>query len=314
MRFLRLPGILSMMAGALFLAGKFLKVKFLPDDGEKAWYQEFDVTPRQLEEVSNQMLELYEQNRVVQSQPTNENEAEGSSAGVPNQRISVKAEANSEEPPVMHHPASKQSDSNPSTSTGVPIHNGAEHSKPHKQIGSQKSLQNDNGGHENNKTSCQSGGRVDTSTKDGLHDGTKSLPRSSRPSDKSGIPTEEKPLPSHASSSESRDGNLSNSGDPSVSSSMMDAMNKIDKDKVKAALEKRRKLKGDVARKVHVMDDDDLLERELEHDVELAVEDEKIKQERNDCSMHQEDHRNADGVAENGDNNGDQNVPETERG
>ncbi|VAI14623.1 unnamed protein product [Triticum turgidum subsp. durum] len=237
-------------AGALFLAGKFLKVKFLPDDGEKAWYQEFDVTPRQLEEVSNQMLELYEQNRVVQSQPTNENEAEGSSAGVPNQRISVKAEANSEEPPVMHHP----------------------------------------------------------------HDGTKSLPRSSRPSDKSGIPTEEKPLPSHASSSESRDGNLSNSGDPSVSSSMMDAMNKIDKDKVKAALEKRRKLKGDVARKVHVMDDDDLLERELEHDVELAVEDEKIKQERNDCSMHQEDHRNADGVAENGDNNGDQNVPETERG
>jgi cyclin T len=36
-------------AGALFLAGKFLKVKFLPDDGEKAWYQEFDVTPRQLE-------------------------------------------------------------------------------------------------------------------------------------------------------------------------------------------------------------------------------------------------------------------------
>jgi hypothetical protein len=31
------------------LAGKFLKVKFLPDDGEKAWYQEFDVTPRQLE-------------------------------------------------------------------------------------------------------------------------------------------------------------------------------------------------------------------------------------------------------------------------
>uniref|UniRef100_A0A453K517 Cyclin-like domain-containing protein n=1 Tax=Aegilops tauschii subsp. strangulata TaxID=200361 RepID=A0A453K517_AEGTS len=298
-------------AGALFLAGKFLKVKFLPDDGEKAWYQEFDVTPRQLEEVSNQMLELYEQNRVVQSQPTNGNEAEGSSAGVPNQRISVKAEANSEEPPVVHHPASKQSDSNPSTSTGVPIHNGAEHSKPHKQIGSQKSLQNDNGGHENDKTSSQSGGRVDTSTKDGLHDGTKSLPRSSRPSDKPGIPTEEKPLPSHASSSESRDGNLSNSGDPSVSSSMMDAMNKIDKDKVKAALEKRRKFKGDVARKVHVMDDDDLLERELEHGVELAVEDEKIKQERNDCSMHQEDHRNADGVAENGDNNGDQNVPET---
>nr|BAJ97028.1 predicted protein [Hordeum vulgare subsp. vulgare] len=299
-------------AGALFLAGKFLKVKFLPDDGEKAWYQEFDVTPRQLEEVSNQMLELYEQNRVVQSQPTNGSEAEGSSAGVPNQRISVKTATNSEEPPVVHHPASKQSDSSASTPTGVPIHNGAERSKPHKHIGSHRSLQNDNGDHENDKISSQSGGRVDTSTKDGLHDGTKSLPISSRPSDKPGTPTEEeKPLPAHASSSESRDGNLTNSGDPSVSSSMMDAMNKIDKDKVKAALEKRRNSKGYVARKVDVMDDDDLLERELEHGVELAVEDEKIKQERDHCSVHQEDHRNADDVAENGDNNGEQNVRET---
>ncbi|XP_065034075.1 cyclin-T1-3-like, partial [Musa acuminata AAA Group] len=49
-------------AGAIFLAAKFLKVK-LPSDGEKVWWQEFDVTPRQLEEISNQMLELYEQNR-----------------------------------------------------------------------------------------------------------------------------------------------------------------------------------------------------------------------------------------------------------
>lgn len=49
-------------AGAIFLAAKFLKVK-LPSEGEKVWWQEFEVTPRQLEEVSNQMLELYEQNR-----------------------------------------------------------------------------------------------------------------------------------------------------------------------------------------------------------------------------------------------------------
>lgn len=35
-------------AGAIFLAAKFLKVK-LPHDGEKVWWQEFDVTPRQLE-------------------------------------------------------------------------------------------------------------------------------------------------------------------------------------------------------------------------------------------------------------------------
>lgn len=61
---------------------------------------------------------------------------------------------------------------------------------------------------------------------------------------------------------------------------MMDATRKIDKDKVKAALEKRRKSKGDVPRKVDIMDDDDLIERELEHGVELAAEGEKIKQER----------------------------------
>lgn len=35
-------------AGAIFLAAKFLKVK-LPSDGEKVWWQQFDVTPRQLE-------------------------------------------------------------------------------------------------------------------------------------------------------------------------------------------------------------------------------------------------------------------------
>ncbi len=35
-------------AGAIFLAAKFLKVK-LPSDGDKVWWQEFDVTPRQLE-------------------------------------------------------------------------------------------------------------------------------------------------------------------------------------------------------------------------------------------------------------------------
>jgi len=38
-------------AGAIFLAAKFLKVK-LPSDGEKVWWQEFDVTPRHLEGLS----------------------------------------------------------------------------------------------------------------------------------------------------------------------------------------------------------------------------------------------------------------------
>ncbi|MCO5572841.1 hypothetical protein L7F22_026600 [Adiantum nelumboides] len=49
-------------AGGIFLAAKFLKIK-LPTDGEKPWWQELEVTARQLEDVSNQMLELYEQHR-----------------------------------------------------------------------------------------------------------------------------------------------------------------------------------------------------------------------------------------------------------
>jgi hypothetical protein len=35
-------------AGAIFLAAKFLKVK-LPSDGNKVWWQEFDITLQQLE-------------------------------------------------------------------------------------------------------------------------------------------------------------------------------------------------------------------------------------------------------------------------
>jgi len=49
-------------------------------------------------EVSNQMLELYEQNRTPQAQPSQGSEAEASSAGVRNQHSSVKSEGNSKEP------------------------------------------------------------------------------------------------------------------------------------------------------------------------------------------------------------------------
>jgi cyclin T len=58
-------------AGAIFLAAKFLKVK-LPSDGERPWWEEFDVTPRQLEEVSNQMLELYEQTKSMAASTSND--------------------------------------------------------------------------------------------------------------------------------------------------------------------------------------------------------------------------------------------------
>ncbi|KAJ6703357.1 CYCLIN [Salix viminalis] len=60
-----------------------------------------------------------------------------------------------------------------------------------------------------------------------------------------------------------------------VSHSPKDAIKMIDKDKVKAALEKRKKSRGETTRKKDIMDEDDLIERELEDGVELAAEDEK---------------------------------------
>ncbi|KAG8093264.1 hypothetical protein GUJ93_ZPchr0012g21198 [Zizania palustris] len=281
-------------AGAIFLAAKFLKVR-LPSDGERVWWQEFDVTPRQLEEVSNQMLELYEQNRAAQAQPSHGNEAEGSSASVPNQqRASVKAQGNSEEPTGPHQ--SKQSNSQ--HSTGVASQHGDDHSNPENQTGSQKMLQNDSGDHGSNKIrSNQSGSRVDIGAKDNSHRDKKSFPENQN---SRSMYVSDHPVPSHSNSSESRDGNRSSNDGINVSSSMV---NKIDKDKVKAQMEKQRKLKVGVARKVDVIDDDDL-EGQLEHGVELAVEDDKIKQERKQNwshgSMHQEDHQNADQVTANG--------------
>ncbi|KAJ3670070.1 hypothetical protein LUZ60_010394 [Juncus effusus] len=85
-------------AGAIFLAAKFLKVK-LPSDGDKVWWQQFDVTPRQLEEVSNQMLELYEQNRVAQTAtPTNNEEAMTNSSSPLNDPPSSSSHHNISEP------------------------------------------------------------------------------------------------------------------------------------------------------------------------------------------------------------------------
>ncbi|KAI3844544.1 hypothetical protein MKX03_003303, partial [Papaver bracteatum] len=81
------------------------------------------------------------------------------------------------------------------------------------------------------------------------------------------------------SQSGSRGGRNLDYREGSVSQSPLDSIKKLDRDKVKAALERRKSRVG-VAKKMDLMDDDDLIERELEAGIELAVEDEKIKQER----------------------------------
>lgn len=254
-------------------------------------------------EVSSQMLELYEQNRATQAQPSQGSEAEGSSAGVRNQRSSVKSEANSKELSTHRYlQASRPSNLQHSSSPSAPGHHDVGHSNSDKHISGNKMLKNDNANHggskENNKSEIRSGAGTDR-----LHHDKKSSPghNYSKPSHESHNPVEEH------NSNETRDGVGGNEA-PVVSTSRMDAMNKIDKDKVKAALEKRRKSKGGFATKVNVIDDDDLLERELEHGVELAVEVEKIKQDKHpqdmgqnlyDGSMLPSDLQNADQVMKN---------------
>ncbi|KAL0699243.1 hypothetical protein Bca4012_055365 [Brassica carinata] len=229
-------------AGAIFLAAKFLKVK-LPSDGEKVWWQEFDVTPRQLEDVSNQMLELYEQNRVPASQGSEVESSVGGGSG--------------------HHVGSKPISARPTH----------EHSKSDSHGGSSKATENqrnDNGSgeagsviteHTENQPANKSRSGVEEPEKDKTERTGAHLPDDSAAHDKS------------------RNVIIS---DVPVSQSPKDI--KLLRDKVKAKLE-AKKLQGERTRKKDVIDEDDLIERELE-DVELAVDDDKDNQKKNSKTNH----------------------------
>ena len=68
--------------------------------------------------------------------------------------------------------------------------------------------------------------------------------------------------------------------DGKIGHSPREAVINIDKNKVKAALEKRKKARGSTTRKTDFTDEDDLIERELEDGIELAVESEKSRSKR----------------------------------
>ncbi|KAK8331109.1 hypothetical protein V6Z12_A10G052700 [Gossypium hirsutum] len=281
-------------AGAIFLAAKFLKVK-LPSDGEKVWWQEFDVTPRQLEEVSNQMLELYEQNRVPPSQGS---EVEGSAGGGATHRAPAKHPSGSEEKQASSRSAADHSSAD---NHGMP---------------SRAAQNQSNGNGSGEMGSVITNHKMDMETKDNQHpeqlphkENTREVSNKSRSAnERTGEDDQERNggrndiqetgewrdegASRRASSVIGR--NLDTRGGP-ISQSPKEAI-KIDKDKVKAALEKRRKSRGETMKKKDVMDEDDLIERELEDGVELAVEDEKIKREhrqswsRNENQDHVKDH------------------------
>ncbi|CAI9098526.1 OLC1v1035191C2 [Oldenlandia corymbosa var. corymbosa] len=64
-------------AASIYLAARFLKVDF-----PSHWWKDFDVSPAQLEEISDQMMELYEQNSGQIPQSSQASEAECSSTAV----------------------------------------------------------------------------------------------------------------------------------------------------------------------------------------------------------------------------------------
>ncbi|KAK9268065.1 hypothetical protein L1049_010504 [Liquidambar formosana] len=287
-------------AGAIFLAAKFLKVK-LPSEGEKVWWQEFDVTPRQLEEVSNQMLELYEQNRVPPSQG---GEVEGSTGGGPNHRASSKTPSlNEEQVPSNGHAQSgigagstlKPGTSKQSSSRPAPDHTDIHGVAPR----SIQNQSNDNGSVD--MCSVITDHKVDGETNDNQHpeqlphrENVREAPNRSKLGTERVVGEDQERNSGRTETTEAgewRDNSAMqrSSGvggrnmefrEAPLGQSPQDAIKMIDKDKVKAKLEKRRKSRGDMTRKTEPMDDDDLIERELEDGVELAVEDEKTKQER----------------------------------
>ncbi|KAL1565626.1 cyclin-T1-3-like [Salvia divinorum] len=254
-------------AGAIFLAAKFLKVK-LPSEGEKVWWQEFDVTPRQLEEVSNQMLELYEQNRVPQSQTS---EAEGSAGG--SQRPPSKMPANDEHVTSYSSPhggsALKSSSTKPALSQPSPDEQFTDnHSGPPRNTHARN----------NEYESSEYNSFPDRRGEDVIHE-REALPRQGNSGE-----TQNKTKLGHGEEDQKRDAleskdkyhgrNVSNK-DIALSQSPHDATRKLDRERIKAAFERRKAL-GDITRKIDPVDE---LEKELE-DVEVPGDSEKTKRER----------------------------------
>ncbi|KAI3467528.1 hypothetical protein Pfo_024191 [Paulownia fortunei] len=270
-------------AGAIFLAAKFLKVK-LPSDGEKVWWQEFDVTPRQLEEVSNQMLELYEQNRVPPSQVS---EAEGSAGG--SQRPPPKGPAN-EEHVTSYSSSHGGATSKASSLKTAPSRPGPDQQHTENHSGPTRITQTRNNDYGSSETNSIPDCQGDDEINDIQYYEREVVPRQGNSGEiqnksKYGIDGHgEDDQEGNSVRIEPRDGvepkdkyhgrNLSNK-DVTVGQSPQDATKKLDREKLKAAFE-RRKARGDITRKMDPMDE---LERELE-DVEMPGENEKTKRER----------------------------------
>ncbi|KAM6598806.1 hypothetical protein CsatA_018415 [Cannabis sativa] len=272
-------------AGAIFLAAKFLKVK-LPSDGEKVWWQEFDVTPRQLEEVSNQMLELYEQNRVPPS-----SDVEGSAASGVTHRAPVKATTSNEEH-LTNNNHSQAGSTRPGVSKPVVSRPASELSHADNHSGPPRTTESRSNDYGIIETKSGSDHKVESEFRDNHHSEPKHLSHQAVGEGQTILRlgsegTGEEDQQNNVGRSETREarelkdkhhGRNSENRPSTLGRSPQDI--KVDKDRVKAIMEKRRKSVGDVTRKTDLMDDDDLIERELEDGIELASGNDKSKQER----------------------------------
>ncbi|KAL9275771.1 Cyclin-T1-5-like protein, partial [Drosera capensis] len=259
-------------AGAIFLAAKFLKVK-LPSDGEKVWWQEFDVNPHQLEEISNQMLEQYEQNRV----PPHGSEAEGTADRVAS-NLSTEDHPASNKQSQDGRGAKPETSSAPTTqlnpdqvdSHGAPSRNNQNQGSDavnEVKIGSElmKYVESSRVDY-----ALSQHGNVGDERNTELHGG-----EDKKDTSVSGITDE---------GGESKDSlqNLSMEQKvPVMTHSPLDIIKTIVEDKLKELREKRKRSRGDVIKRKDNLDECDPIVKELEEGVELAAaEREKTSQEK----------------------------------
>ncbi|KAJ7948931.1 Cyclin T1 [Quillaja saponaria] len=245
-------------AGAIFLAAKFLKVK-LPSDGEKVWWQEFDCYPTRI----------------------------GGGYAGGGARGTAKTPTRNDE----------------TTTTFCNSHTGGTSSRPEtlKPVSSRSVVESSANNHDERPvtTHSRSSDYGSTETSDQAEDEQKGNQHLERePSYKENMEEAQDVLrqsgfgedqESNAGISEMGEaGELNDKhygqnldrGEGIFARPPQEAIKRIDTDKVKAALEKRRKASGRVSRKPEYMDEDDLIERELEYGIELAAQSEKNKQER----------------------------------
>lgn len=223
-------------------------------------------------EVSNQMLELYEQNRAPPS-----NDIEGATTSGAGNRAAVKVPASNDE--------------NETTNSGS--HTGAtssklETSKP----GASKPVFESSANHAGHPVGTEIKHKVDEA-KGNYHLEGEALPHKEHLQEaqdklmsRSGHGEEQESNYGRGEMRDSADLNVNHTNrDPDHRENTfgrppLETIKKIDRDKVKAALEKRRKASGHIMKKTEVMDDDDLIERELEDGIELPAQSEKNKQDR----------------------------------